>query len=350
LKNITWALAALLLTTAAYGQTVPPEEVPPPPVPEAGQAAPAAEVQPSAEESGPASGIRLSDRAEPQRRAPKRFSPLSAGPGGPLLVLTEIVTGVVAGGILGGTTRNPDLVYLGVLSGGLILGGAAAAYSYSVPVSMGAAMLSTLGSVSGAMLGLGIGSYATGDFDITAALLFAAFSQLGVGAALAAGYGDDFTVEDAGLAATAAMHATIFTGLAMWLASASGANVDARPVLFAPAVGMALGTLIATAVDLPASRIFKIALMPVGVGVGLLYLGGLAQSPVVAPATVMVGMAVTLGLTVLFTQPPPAEDEAAVAPRGQDGSLLERVVAIPMVMPVPGSRAMAAGPGLAVRF
>lgn len=332
-------IAAVVLAGAALAQDVPPDESLTPPPPPPATAAPAEDPPPPHER-----GVTLSGQQEQKAKRHGRFS---AGPGGPLLVFTEVITGMVSGGVLGGLAMGRDGAYLGVLAGGVLAGGAAAAYSYFVPVSLGAAMLTPLGAVSGYLLGLGIGLSMSGDSGTTVAIISAVLAQVGVAAVLGAAYGRDITGTDAGLVAMGSLYATVFTALTMWtLTAARNASPDGRAILYAPAIGMAVGAAAAMAFDVEGTRLFKIAALPLGVGLLLLYLGNLATSPIIAPATAMIGIAATLGLTILFTTPvEDAPTQAMTLPEGV------RIMPVPTVaLTGRGNRELAPGAGVLVSF
>ena len=131
---------------AAAQPPAPVAQPPPPPPPPAAQPAPP---PPPPEAQGPAE--------TPSERA-TRYSRFSAGSGGMLLVFTELLSGVVTGGILGSTFESENGDYVGAVLGGLTLGTAAAVYQYYVPVERNESLLAAGGAALGFLAGFGYGS------------------------------------------------------------------------------------------------------------------------------------------------------------------------------------------------
>jgi hypothetical protein len=331
------AVVALGLSISAFAQGTPPTPPPPPP---ASTDTPA--VQPGASLSGE------------QQAKHKRFGRFAAGPGGPLFVFSEIITGLVAGGLIGGgdpSSTTTD-VYLGVLGGGIVLGTLAALYQYYVPIGMGISALTVLGSASGFLLGAGI--WAAANMTQTAgAAIGLLLSQAAVAGVLLATHGvDDIAYDDVALVGMVTAYLTAITFL---IADAIQANTQTwTPVLFAPAVGMGLGALLATQIHIPATRILKLVGLPLGVGLILFYVGALvAGSPehALGPVTATIGIIATFALTFIFTQPDNPEPPPAPAAAIQRAGFFQDVAFAPVIAPVgPDRQTLAVGPGMVGRF
>jgi hypothetical protein len=332
------AVIALGLSTSALGQGAQPTPPPPPP--------PTSDV-PSAQPGA----VSLSGQ---QQAKSKRYGRFAAGPGGPLFVFSEIITGMVAGGLIGGgdpSSTTTD-VYLGVIGGGIVLGTIAALYQYYVPIGMGIAALTVLSSASGFLLGAGIWQAASMSQTAGAAIGLV-LSQAAVAAALIATHGvDDVPYDDVALVGMVTAYVTALTFL---ISDAIQANTQTyTPVLFAPAVGMGLGALLATQLHIPSSRILKLVALPLGVGLILFYIGALvAGSPshALGPVTATIGIIATFALTFIFTQPDnPAPGPAPTAAVQRDG-FWQNVAFAPVIAPVgPDRQSLAVGPGLLGRF
>jgi len=269
--------------------------LPPPPPPPTATAAPPPPAPTPPPESAPSLGDRLTQK--------KRFSRFSAGAGGPLFAFSEFLAGAVAGGFIGGATlANTGSalsgIYVGSVVGALGFGSLGIAIQYSHPMGLGSAATSVLGTVVGGLAGLGFADIIRGDTSAFAWSLLIG-SQVGALATLMATWSiDDVDTEDVTLMGMSALHVFVVSSL---LAAASG-SVPAWPLLISPAVGMGLGALWAMGVDMPAGRVLKLTLLPVGVGLVLFYLGGalLAAQPngfQLVALTTLAGYAATFGLT-----------------------------------------------------
>jgi hypothetical protein len=312
-------VALLLVVSAARAQTPPP----PPSSPEK-------------------PGVTLSE----QQVVKKRHSAFSAGPGGPLLIFTETVTGLVLGGAIGGSyVQSGEVgrgVYFGVLTGGLVLGGLASIYQYLVPVGLTTAMLSALGTVVGTLAAQGI---YFGPFSPTAAWALALGSQVGAAAPLIATLGvDDVSAGDASVAGSATIYASALMFLGLLLINR---NVTIEPMLIAPAVGMGAGGLLAAFTEADAGRVLTLTAVPLGVGFVLFYVGGLAGDIQLAAATSLTGIGIAFALTYLLSSGPGA---AATPPR-RAARARDRISPTAVVVPVGlGRRQVAVGPGLRGSF
>lgn len=297
--------------------------------------------------------------SEPSRAlapAPKRdlrYSRLSADSGGPTLVLTEAVGGMVLGAMLGDSYDDPngrsDNAYMGAMLGALTLGTASTLYQYFIPVKRNESLL----AASAATLGFTAGVTAANSWDLDSrerALLALTTSQAGVASVLllTAG-GDDVSDGDAGLVGTTVFYAFITTGLVEYIGSRqSGDDFRYTPLLIAPAAGMLLGGLLAIPLEIEPSSLRDVTLFPAGMGLAALLIGSrLDVSDATVAKTVLGTVAGTFAITVLLS---------ALAPDGptqrepRTAQALQPVP-VPVVMPAGrGNDAVAAGPGLFMRF
>jgi hypothetical protein len=335
------ALLTLLVSLGAFAQqaaeTAPPP--PPPPPTEAERAPP----------SAPARGASL---AEHEKAKNARYGKFAAGPGGPLLIFSQIISGMIFGGAYGGYSGTATNAYIGVLAGGIILGSLTAIYQYYVPVGLPTTAITVIGQFSGLMLGLGILlldeanlNNASAPAIITALLIGA---QAGVVLPLIwERFATEITGDDAAFVGMVAGYAEAVIGLTIWIIAVQGGHLDtgaAFAVLAAPAGGMLLGALLCPLVHLGGGRVLKLTLIPLAVGSILLGLGAIVatSAPAVAPATALVGLAASFTLTFLFTSP---EEPAPAALPGATVSLA------PVVSLVgPRQDSIAAGPGIFGRF
>ncbi|QSQ18867.1 hypothetical protein JY651_26275 [Pyxidicoccus parkwayensis] len=296
--------------------------------------------------------------SEPSRalvpaKRPLRYSRLSADSGGPTLVLTEAVGGMVLGAMLGDSYDDPngrsDNAYMGAMLGALSLGTASTLYQYFVPVKRNESLL----AASAATLGFTAGVSAANGWDLDSrqrALLALTTSQVGVASVLllTAG-GNDVSDGDAGLVGTTAFYAFITTGLVEFIGSRqSGDSFRFTPLLIAPAAGMLLGGLLAIPLEIEPSSLRDVTLFPVGMGLAALLVGSrLDVSDVTVAKTVLGTVAGTFAITVLLS---------ALAPDGPTQREPRTVnalqpVPVPVVMPAGrGNDAVAAGPGVFMRF
>ncbi len=318
------ALVCLFVVAPAYAQSDAPAGASP-------IAAPLLEA-----DEPPERGIHLTDQ---NPRGQLRHSRFMAGPGGPLFVFSEVITGLVSGGIVGNALGGRDGTYLGAISGGVLLGGLAGVYAYFVPINMGGAMLSALGATTGLLAGLGL----VDSFEWQnpgAAWAIAAMAQVGVIATLLSTLGGNVSTGDAGLVAMTSYYASVFTGLSLL-----AGHADLAPLWFAPLAGTAVGGLLASIFDVDGDRLLKLTLLPTGVGLILLYAGSfLSPSQTALAATAMIGIGVTLGLTVLFTSPNPDAQPARAA------GLVRSLVPTAVVVPAERREGVVIGPGLAGIF
>jgi hypothetical protein len=329
----------------------PPAPAPaaqPPPPPAAAQPPPPPEARPAPPPPPPAEG----PVETPSERA-ARYSRFSSGSGGMLLVFTEVISGLVTGAILGNTFESENGAYVGGVLGGLSLGTAAAVYQYYVPVERNESLLAAGGAALGFLAGFGYGSEQelSSRARAIAALLT---TQAGIIGTLAATYGPgDVSDGDASLVAMTALYAFVFTGLVqstVALSDRGSEDTNLWPTLVAPALGMALGGVLAVPFELSANRVFKLTALPLGVGAALLLAGtALASGPAV-PLSAMGGIAATFVITLLATEEPPTPYPPS-EPRRRLRSESFQAMPVPVLMRS-GQRgeSLTAGPGLLLRF
>ncbi|MBZ4422296.1 hypothetical protein [Myxococcus sp. RHSTA-1-4] len=292
-------------------------------------------------------------KLEPAPKRPLRYSRLSADSGGPTLVLTEAVGGMVLGAMLGSTyddeNGRSDNAYAGAMLGALTLGTASTLYQYFVPVKRNESLLAASASTLGFMAGV---SAANGwDLDSRRrALLALTTSQVGVASVLfiTAG-GEDVSSGDTGLVGMTAFYAFVTTGLVEYIGSRqSGESFRYTPLLIAPAAGMIIGGLLAIPLEIPPSSVRDVTLFPVGMGLTALLVGSrLDVSDVTVAKTVLGTVAGTFAITVLLSALSP--DEPTQRDARADSAF--QPVPVPVVMPAGrGNDALAAGPGLFMRF
>jgi hypothetical protein len=313
---------------------VPAEDVPvattPPPAP------------PVAEEAGP----KLADRTA----TPARYNRFSAGRGGALYAFSQVVDGLVLGGLAGagwmtGGALGGGQAFLGALAGGLLLGAAHGVVQYFHPVGLATAGTIALGTGVGALAGFGLASALLTTFS-AAALIALAFSQLGALVPLIAlrNVQDDISGDDLSLMAMTSGYAFVVTGLTLLLFGGRVSGQVAQvALLLAPAVGMALGSIWALGPDLAGGRILKLTALPLGVGLVTFLLGAAISSgnlPLVGAATLLT-TAATFGITYFVTS-----DETPRTPGGSP------VIQPSMTLAPAGWRneGIAVGPALSGRF
>ncbi len=324
----------------------PPAAVqPPPPPPPPAEVQPALPPPPPPEAQGPVE--------TPAERA-KRYSRFSSGAGGMLLVFTELLSGAVTGGILGNTFESENGAYVGAVLGSLTLGTAAALYQYYVPVERNESLLAAGGAALGFLAGFGYGTEQelSGRDRAVATLLATQAGIIGVLAATA--LPGDVSEGDASLVGMSALYAFVLTGLVqstVLLSQPGDQDPDISPALVAPLLGMGVGGLLAVPFELSASRVFKLTVLPLGVGAVLLLAGtALADGPAV-PLSAIGGIAATFVITALVT----AEDPTPYPPtspglRSQSSETF-RAVPVPVLMRTGRrSESLTAGPGLLMRF
>jgi len=142
-------------------------------------------------------------------------------------------------------------------------------------------------------------------------------------------------------------YAFMFTGLIEFISNAeSNRGYNFTPVLLAPAVGMALGGLLAIPLELSAGRLLVISLIPLiptSMAVALAApLSGNATTGRVVLTTLTASFVIT-SLVAVFTYEPPAKERVSAS--------AVQLTPVPVVLASGrDNRSVAAGAGLLVRF
>ncbi|MDP3237194.1 MAG: hypothetical protein Q8N26_30680 [Myxococcales bacterium] len=338
IQLLRWMLPVVLFAQLAVAQTA---ESPPSAPPDAVTAPPPPPAEPEATTPTPP-GPKASDRVTKGGR----FSRFSAGPGGALFAFSEAVDGLILGalagtGIGGGGSGG---AFIGALLGGVVLGGAATALQYAHPIGVATAGTIALGLGVGALAGFGLSTaLVVSQFSISS-LIALAGSQIGMLVPLIALWStEDISGEDLALMGMTSTYAFVITALASLLFTGIDPNARVSAILFAPAFGMALGSLWALGPDLVAGRILKLTALPLGVGALTLMLGLLLASnnlQIVSAATLITTIG-TFGITYFLT----ADDPDAPVPPA--------VAVQPTITMMPSgwrNEAVAVGPALVGRF
>ncbi len=232
---------------------------------------------------------------EPRAVAPtvaggERFSRFSAGRGGPLFAFSQVVDGLVVGGLIGAALSTPSTgplavpsgAYLGALAGGVGLGAVGVLLQYFQPIGLVAAGAAALGLGVGLLGGLGLASglsaFIPGLPAVLPGLLALVGSQVGALVPLALLWSaDDLDPSDLAMLGAGALDAFALTAL---FNVALGRPLLESALLVAPAIGMAVGGLVAALTRVPLSKVVRYGALPVGVGLSLFYLGGVVfQAP-----------------------------------------------------------------------
>jgi hypothetical protein len=260
--------------------------------------------------------------------------------------------GIVTGAMLGSAfdiasdARNSD-GYTGAIMGGLTLGTAATIYQYFVPVGRRESLLAAGAGTAGLMASLTIANSRDLSDKDRAALVFAS-SQAGIiGVLLATAGGGDVSSGDAGLVGATSLYGFVLTGLIEFIhAQETGQLYNFVPLLLSPAVGMAVGGLLALPLELSSSSAFELTMYPLGTGALALLIGSRLADEVVVAKTVLGTVAGTFlvvalinGLSGSVTEPP------------QKSASTFQAIPVPVVMTAGrGNDSLAAGPGLFLRF
>ncbi len=335
----------------------PPPSQPPAPraaVPPPSQAAPSQAVQSQAAQPQPTltPPPRATGAARPTNERLMRYSRYSAGSGGPTLAFTEGMVGVVTGAMLGSSfdiasdTRNSD-AYTGAILGGLTLGTAATLYQYFVPVGRRESLLAAGAASTGFMASLAIASSRDLSDKDRSALVFASTQAGIIGVLLATAGGEDVSAGDAGLVGATSLYGFALTGLMEYIHSEeTGQSYNFVPLLVAPAVGMAVGGLLAFPLELSSSSVAQLTLYPLGTGLAALLIGSRFADDVVVAKTVLGTVAGTFVIVALFN----GLAGGVTEPTQKSASSFE-AVPVPVVMTAGrGNDSLAAGPGLFLRF
>lgn len=280
----------------------------------------------------------------------QRYSRYSAGPAGPTIAVAEVLVGIAGGAILGnsfdseGKTNN---LYTGAMLGGLTLGTGGILYQYFFPVQRRESLLATTASLAGLAGGIAYANNQNlGDRD--RALLAVLTSQVGMfSSLLLTRGGEDLSGADYGLICLTSVYATAFAGLIEFIHNAeTSGGYNFAPMLMAPAIGMALGGLLAIPVELN-SLAFAI-LWPVPLAIGGMAFG--LAAPLSGNATTgrvgliaLSGSLVISTLVLALTYSPPEWERTSESP--------VKVAPVPVVLVAGrGNRGLAAGPGLWIQF
>lgn len=325
--RLALAVVSILVACPAWAQA-PLAPPPPAPAPESPPPAPLAPPPPTlpAPTTAPSSGPDHLKLKEPTL-GQSRFSRFSRGPGGPLFVFGGIITGIVTGVTLnaglGGDSRD-NFMY--AVFGATVVGGLAGIYSYGVYTTVYGSMIDMLAATTGYMLGFGLDLLTSQRGD--AQYLIPALAANGALVASAILHANaDVDGDGAMIAASGAVYGFWIAALVTGWVRASGSTTNGAAMLVSPLGGLALGSVLATQLHIPAGRTFKLLLLPIGVGLGLLYLGsamGNADQGNVW-ALSLVGTAVTFALTAVLTQPEDGAPQAAAsvdAPLGLSPALV----------------------------
>lgn len=346
-------------TPAPAAEPSPPPRaaVPPPSQPPPQHAPPPAQSQPAqsqATQSQPAwtPPPRTTAPPRPATDRAMRYSRYSAGAGGPTLAFTEGMMGVVTGAMLGSAfdiasdTRSSD-GYTGALLGGLTLGTAATLYQYFIPVGRRESLLAAGAATTGLMASLTIANSRDLSDKDRAALTFATTQAGIIGVLLATAGGGDVSAGDAGLVGATSLYGFVLTGLIEYIhAREADQRYNFVPVLLAPAVGMAVGGLLAIPLELSSASAFELTMFPLGTGLVALLIGSRLADDVIVAKTVLGTVAGTFLLVALInglsggiTEPP------------QRSASTFQAMPVPVVMTAGrGNDSIAAGPGLFLRF
>lgn len=336
----------------------PPPSQPPPPRP-----APPVQSQPAQSQPAQSQPVQRQPvqsppawtpppRAEPASPRYMRYSRYSAGAGGPTLALTEGMMGIVTGAMLGSAfdiasdARDSD-GYTGAILGGLTLGTAATLYQYFIPVGRRESLLAAGAGTAGLMASLTIANSRDLSEKDRSALVFASTQAGIIGVLLATAGGGDVSSGDAGLVGATSLYGFVITGLIEYIhARETDQGYNFVPVLLAPAVGMALGGLLAIPVEMSSSSAFELTMYPLGTGLLALLIGARLADDVVVAKTVLGTVAGTFLVVALIN----GLSGGVVEPPQKSASTFE-AMPVPVVMTAGrGNDSLAAGPGLFMRF
>lgn len=290
----------------------------------------------------------------PTAASRERFSRFSAGRGGPLFAFSQVVDGLVVGGLIGAGLSTPQTgplavpggAYLGALAGGVGLGAVGVLLQYFQPIGLVAAGAAALGLGVGVLGGLGLASglsaFVPGLPAVLPGLLALVGSQVGALVPLALLWSaDDLDPSDLAMLGAGALDAFALTA---FFNVALATPLLASALLLAPAVGMAVGGLVAALTRVPLSTVVRYGALPVGVGLALFYLGSVVfQAPQLAAIAALGGTALTAGITALveFAQGP------STPPRPDAVTVLPSITILPAS---PRSEQLVLGPGFAGSF
>ena len=159
--------------------------------------------------------------------------------------------------------------------------------------------------------------------------------------------GGDVSAGDAGLIGSMSLYGFVFAGLIEYIhAKQTEQRYDYVPVLMAPAIGMALGGLLAIPLELSTTSAAELTMYPLGAGLTALLLGARLADEVVVAKTVLGTVAGTYFLIALA-------NAIAGDPAEPQRELRQRVQAMPVPVVLAAGRhntGLAVGPGLAIQF
>jgi hypothetical protein len=155
----------------------------------------------------------------------------------------------------------------------------------------------------------------------------------------------DVSAGDTWLMGTSALYAAIFTGLVQGSLDSPGKNTNFTPALVAPSLGFIAGALLALPLEPHPGTMFAITVLPLAAGLAVARLAETARDQTLSQI-----LLVTMGSTFLITAvtaPFVLGDEPEEVSRGSG----LQAVPVPVVMTAGrGKGALAAGPGLLMRF
>jgi hypothetical protein len=159
--------------------------------------------------------------------------------------------------------------------------------------------------------------------------------------------GEDVSSGDAGLVGATSLYGMIVTGLVEYIhAKQTRQGYNYLPLLLAPAVGMAVGGLLALPLELPSAMVFEMTVFPLATGSLALMLGSRFADGVTVAKTVLVTMGGTFFLIGLIN----VLSANSVEPTSSSASTFQ-AIPVPVVMSAGrGNEGLAAGPGLFMRF
>jgi hypothetical protein len=349
MRSFTLLLSLISAVASAQQPNAPTAPPLPPPTEAAPSEPPLPPPLPPSRESVPPAAT---GPAESAGERAVRYSRFSAGPGGPLLAFTEVISGVVSGAILGNSfdtndNKKSNSAYTGAVVGGLTLGTLATMYQYFVPVERNESLLVAGAATSGFVAGLAIAASEDMSAKSTGWLTLAT-TQAGILSVLALTYGGgDVSTGDAALVGMVSLYALTLTGLTQGIIDGAGSgSVNYAPTFIAPAVGMALGALLTLPLEMEPSRVVKLTLVPLGVGSSMLFLGSILAEGTTVPLTALAGIVTSFALTFLLTSDPGIPTE-------RDGLRRADFQAMPVPVVMAAGRdnsSIAGGAGLFMRF
>ncbi len=300
-------------------------------------------------ESTPQSAERIK-RAESAERT-ERYSRFSAGAGGPAVAVTEILTGLAGGAVLGsaydveGQTSN---LYTGAMIGGLTLGTTGILYQYFYRVERSSSLFATLTSLAWMTGGIGFANNRHLG-DKKRAFIALGFSQLGLfGSLLLTSRGLELSGADLGLISISAAYAVAIASLIELVNDArnSTRGYNFAPMLMAPAIGMAVGGLLSVPLELNGVAFALITTIPPVASGMALALSAPLSSRATTGRVVLLTLSGSLGLTALITAL-----TSLAAPRERTSASTLQLTPTPVVLAAGRhNTALAVGPGVSIQF